>query len=84
LLEAAEAEGFDALVTGDLSLEYQQYLTGLRIGIVSLSAHNWRIVKRHMEAIITAIDNAVPGALSRVDCGVSARGGREPKGPSSA
>jgi len=31
LLQAAEAAGFEVLLTGDLSLEYQQNLTGRKI-----------------------------------------------------
>jgi putative NIF3 family GTP cyclohydrolase 1 type 2 len=38
LLNAAEDAGFDVLVTGDLSLQYQQNLTDRRIAVVSLSA----------------------------------------------
>ncbi|MGH9582666.1 MAG: hypothetical protein ACRD4O_07005 [Bryobacteraceae bacterium] len=40
LLQAAEAAGFDVLVTGDLSLEYEQNMAGRKIAVVSLSANS--------------------------------------------
>jgi len=69
LLTAAEAAGFDVLLTGDLSIEYQQNLSGRKIAIVSLSANNWRIVQHHIPAIAGAIRAAQSGSFSRVDCG---------------
>jgi hypothetical protein len=38
LLNAAEEAGFDALVTGDKPLEYEQNMSGRKIAVVSLSA----------------------------------------------
>jgi hypothetical protein len=38
LLDAAEKEGFDVMVTGDLSLQYQQNMVARRSALVSLSA----------------------------------------------
>jgi len=69
LLKAAEAAGYDALLTGDLSLEYQQNIAGRKIAIVSLSANSWRIVQHHIPAIAGAIATAQSGSFSRVDCG---------------
>jgi len=69
LLKAAEDAGYDVLLTGDLSLEYQQNITGRKIAIVSLSANSWRIVQNHIPDIAGAIATARPGSFSRVDCG---------------
>jgi predicted nuclease of predicted toxin-antitoxin system len=69
LLNAAESAGYDVLLTGDLSLEYQQNMTGRKIAIVSLSANNWRIVQNHIPAIATAIRAAQSGSFSRVEFG---------------
>jgi hypothetical protein len=68
LLEAAENAGYDVLLTGDLSLEYQQNIAGRKIAVVSLSANSWRIVQHHIPAIAGAIATAHPGSFSRVDC----------------
>jgi predicted nuclease of predicted toxin-antitoxin system len=69
LLKAAEDAGYDVLLTGDLSLEYQQNMVGRKIAIISLSANSWRIVQNHIPAIALAIDTAQSGFFSRVDCG---------------
>lgn len=38
LLDAAEGEGFDVLVTGDKSLSCEQNLTGRRLAVIPVSA----------------------------------------------
>ena len=44
LLDVAEREGYEVLVTTDQSLPYQQNLAGRRIGIVVLLSTDWREV----------------------------------------
>jgi predicted nuclease of predicted toxin-antitoxin system len=68
LLQAAEAAGFDVLLTGDLSLEYQQNLKNRKITIISLSANSWRIVRNHVPIISQAISTSSPGSFVRVNC----------------
>jgi predicted nuclease of predicted toxin-antitoxin system len=80
LLAAAEEAGFDVLVTGDLSLEYQQNMFGREIAVVSLSTHNWRIVRHHVQRIAAAVDQARSGSLVRVECGRFVRPRNAPKG----
>lgn len=80
LLKAAEEAGYDVLLTGDLSLEYQQNLTGRKIAIVSLSANSWRIVQNDIPAIAGAIGSAQSGSFSRVDCG-KFRPSKKPRNP---
>src|SRR3990172_4712828 len=41
LLTAAEAAGFEVLVTTDKNLRYQQNLTGRKIGVVVLGNAQW-------------------------------------------
>jgi hypothetical protein len=73
LLQAAEDDGFEVLVTGDQTLQYEQNLTGRRLAIVSLSSVEWRIIKDHLPQIIAAIDNAAFGSFQAVDCGTFSR-----------
>jgi len=44
LLDAAEASGFDVLVTTDRNILYQQNLTGRRLAIVVLDKARWRLI----------------------------------------
>ena len=74
LLQAAEDAGFDVLITGDLSLEYEQNMAARKIAIVSLSANSWNIVKHHAAKIASAVGYAKPGSFVRVDCVIFRRG----------
>jgi len=73
LLDAAEAEGFDVLVTGDRSLFHEQNLTGRRLAIVALSAIEWLIIKDYLQRIVAVVGSAVPGSFQEVDCGKFSR-----------
>ena len=73
LLDAAEAADFHVLVTGDKTMQYEQNLQGRRIAVVSISAVNWPIIAPHVGRIVTVVDAAVPGSLTRVDCGAFVR-----------
>jgi hypothetical protein len=73
LLQAAEDDGFDVVVTGDQTLYYEQGLTGRRLGIVALSCVEWRILKNYLPQIVAAVDHAVPGSFQAVECGTFTR-----------
>ena len=73
LLTAAETDGFDVLVTGDKTLEYEQNMRHRRIAVVALSAPHWQLVKDHIASIADAIRAATPGSFTRVDVGQFAR-----------
>ena len=60
LLKAAEAAGFDVLVTSDQNIRYQQNLSSRRLALVVLGSNIWPIVRNHAAAIAAAVDNAKP------------------------
>ena len=68
LLNRAEAEGFDVMVTGDQNLTFQQNLIGRRIAIVVLDTNNWKILRLRPELVIQAVEVATPGSVRRVEC----------------
>ena len=67
LLAEAERAGFDALLTADKNMRYQQNLKGRRIAIVVLSTPQWPVVRLHLERIAAAVDGATPGSYTEVD-----------------
>ena len=69
LLQAAEDDGFDLLVTGDQTLAYEQNLNRRRLAIVVMSCVEWRIVKDYLGEIRGAVDGSAPGSFRAVDCG---------------
>jgi hypothetical protein len=61
LLKLAEAEGFDALITTDQNLRYQQNLTGRKIAIAVLLTTSWPRIKSHVAAVVQITDGLQPG-----------------------
>jgi hypothetical protein len=69
LLGRAAEAGFEALLTGDQTLSYEQNLTGRRIAVVVLSTIDPRILAVNLSLIAAALDTAVPGSLQEIQCG---------------
>ena len=76
LIEAAERDGFEVLVTGDRGIEYRQNFSKRTLARVALSAQEWPILKKHLDAIAGAVDRAVSGSYEYVECGKFRRGER--------
>lgn len=66
LLTRAESDGFDALITTDQNLRYQQNLTGRRISVVVLLTTNWPRIKNHIALIVQAINSVQPGSYEEI------------------
>lgn len=66
LLTRAEGDGFDALITTDQNLRYQQNLTGRRISVIVLLTTNWPRIKKHIALIVQAIDNSQPCSYEEI------------------
>lgn len=66
LLDAAAKAGFDALLTGDKNLLYQQNLSGRRIAIVVLSTNRWPTIRAHGDLILQAFDGLAEGEYREV------------------
>jgi len=60
LLSVAEAD-FDALITTDQSLRYQQNLLGRKLAILVLPTTSWPRIQAHIGQIVTAVDALNPG-----------------------
>jgi hypothetical protein len=67
LLDAADAAGFDVLVTTDRNIRHQQNLTGRTIAVVVLGKGRWRLIKGWLPAIAAAVAAATPGSLAEVE-----------------
>ena len=66
LLDLAEREGYEVLVTTDRSMRHQQNMTGRRIGIVVLLSANWPQVRLRTADIDRAIETVRPGEIVEV------------------
>jgi hypothetical protein len=64
LLDEAEKAGFEALITGDRSLPYQQNLTGRNIDVIIFSTNAWPIIRTQPQTVLRAVANASPGTFT--------------------
>ena len=73
LIQRAEEEGYEAIVTTDQSMQYQQNLTDRRIAIVVLLSTAWPRVQHRTEEIREAIEEVQPGEPWEVPIGMRER-----------
>jgi predicted nuclease of predicted toxin-antitoxin system len=66
LLDAAEAAGFDLLITTDKNLRYQQNLRGRKIAIIVLSKQQWPQLRAHVGLVVHAVNAATPSSYTEV------------------
>jgi hypothetical protein len=67
LLSAAEAAGFDVILTTDKNMRYQQNLAGRKIAVVVLGQQQWPRLRAHMRLIVDAVNAALPGSCADVE-----------------
>lgn len=58
LLEQAELNDFEVLVTTDQNLKYQQNLSSRVIAIVVLTSTSWPRIQKILSEIVIAVDNS--------------------------
>jgi len=78
LLDAAEQAGFEALVTCDQNMVFQQNLTGRNIAVVVLSTNIWPVIRTQPQSVRRAVANATPGNFTVVPFGRGPRRSRPP------
>lgn len=67
LIAAAEAEGFEVLVTTDKNMRYQQNLKGRKIAFVVIGNQQWPTLRRYVDRVVLAVDTASPGSFAEVE-----------------
>jgi hypothetical protein len=51
-------------------MQQQQRLEGRSFAVLIMSAINWPVIRPHVDRISAAIDDALPGTVNAIDCGV--------------
>jgi|SRR5271168_2732498 len=67
LLRAAEAAGFDLLLTTDRNVLYQQNLSGRKIAILVLDEQQWPKLRQKIQLVVDAVNAAAPGSYIEVE-----------------
>ena len=66
LIEWAEREGYEVLITNDQNLRHQQNLAGRRLAIIVLLKNNWPRVQLRTEDILATLERIQTGELVEV------------------
>lgn len=66
LLRLAEDAGFQAMVTADKNMAYQNAMAGRRIALVVLSSSQWQTVRDGCPRILAALEALSAGSYTQV------------------
>ncbi len=70
LLALIEQAGFDALITCDKNMEFQQrQLESRPFAVLLLSTNHWPSIKPYVARVAEALEHAQPGSIQKIDCG---------------
>jgi hypothetical protein len=69
LLALIEEAGYQAFITCDRQMEFQQDFTNRPFAILLLSTNHFPTMEPHVTKIAVAVDEARPGTVRLVDCG---------------
>jgi len=75
VFDAAEAAGFDVMITSDQNIKYQQNLTERKLALVVLGSNIWPIVRDHAAAMTDKVTTSTPGGYAFIEMPLP------PKGP---
>jgi hypothetical protein len=67
LLNAAEAAGFQLLLTTDKNMRYQQNLVGRKLAILVLGQQGWGLLRPHVQVVVGAVNLVTPGSYTEVE-----------------
>lgn len=76
LIAAAEAQGFDVLITADQNLQYQQNMTARRIAIVVLKTNRWATIRNDAAQVVGVVNRCTAGSFMEVKFDQSAPRGK--------
>ncbi len=68
LLQIAERDGYQVIITGDQNLRYQQNIDRRSLGILVLTSNRWPRIQTKTEEIRRVLEEISPGELREVSC----------------
>ena len=66
LLDVAEQEGYEFLITTDQHLRYQQHLANRQLAIIVLLSTSWPRIQLRIETIQAAVESIVAGGYQEI------------------
>ncbi len=74
LMDRAEGEDYEVLITTDQNIRYQQNLTRRRLAVIVLLSTAWPYAQSRIEDIQTSVAESQPGELREVSIPMRGRG----------
>ena len=69
LLALIESNEYQVFITADKNMSYQQVLIGRSFATIVLSTNHWPTISEGVQAVVGAVQHAVAGQVTAVDCG---------------
>jgi len=66
LLDVAEQEGYDLLMTTDQNLRDQQHLADRPLAIIVLPSTSWPRIQMRIDTIQAAVESIIPGGYQEI------------------
>ena len=66
LLDSAESDGYDVLITAAQSMRYQQNMASRQVAVMVLLSNRWPRVQLRIEEIRDALEGMKPGEVREV------------------
>ena len=66
LLDRAEEAGYEAVITADRNMPFQQYIPSRSFALIVLGANRWPLIEPRIEDIRAALDGIRPGEVREV------------------
>ncbi len=76
LIAAAEAKGFDLMISSDQNIKYQQNLTTRKLALIVLGSNRRATIERFSSQIVTAVSVAGPSSYQFIELPVETRSPR--------
>src|SRR6266446_5609999 len=67
LLSAAEAAGFDLLITTDKRIRHQQNLKGRTLALLVIDTNDWTRIRKFQSLVISAVSSIRAGSYVEVE-----------------
>ena len=67
LLKAAEAAGFDVIITSDQNIQHPQNLALMSLAFVVLGSNIWPVVRNHRDAMVAPVEKSTTGSLQFIE-----------------
>lgn len=67
LLDRAESDGYDLLITADQQMPFQQNFARRNISILILTTNSWPVLRQHLDEVNQAVNEVRSNQITELD-----------------